>query len=156
MDWIEKAAENMKEERKQQDAYNDFIKKFEEEILPQKLGELWQMFAGIYDRIKAVLPTEVQKDFILHQDRIEIRLGDVTIKARQDKQEYLGILASVNVEFSVANAAGGPRLPFNDIRLINRENPQWVVSSSEKGKRIEFTQQQAEEIFKIAMWKYLR
>lgn len=152
MDWIQKAAEKMKEEQQQKEAYKDYKKTFEEKVLPQKLGELWQMFMGIYDRINLSLPNEVHKNFIRHEDGIEIRLGDVTIKACHDKEEYLGMLTSVDVKYSVANAAGGPKLPYDQIRLVNSDNPQWVVPSN--AKYIEFTQQEAEEIFKAAMWKY--
>ncbi|MDR4442160.1 MULTISPECIES: hypothetical protein [Bacillus cereus group] len=155
MEWLDKAANNAKEENEMTKKLKAKEKEMEEKY-PDYLMQLWSEFNNVFDEIQEKFGTELATIRIT-DNQLTIKISDVTINAIAEKQGSMGGLAPVNLTYKAKNVSGGPALPYET--LVLTLEGKWIYQERNPQQRLvskEFGKEQIIEVFKVALWKYLK
>lgn len=154
VDWLDKAANNAKDEQKRIKEAEERIQKINE-AYPDCRMQLWIEFQNVFKEIQEKFGTEVTH-IEAHENTLNIKIADVTIHAIAEQQILLGgYYASVNLSYNVSGSYATMELPYSPI-LLNGDG-KWIYLDRSKSWPVskEFGKEQIGEIFKSALQRYL-
>ncbi len=155
MEWLNRAANNAKAERESVKESEEKLRKLTE-AYPDYLMQLWMEFQNVFKEVEEKFGTELTS-IRAHEDHLVIEIADVTIDASAEQEALMGgYFAAVYVTHKVPNASGGPDLPYSKILLTNDGKWVYLDRSSNRTVNKAFGKEQITEIFKTALWTYLK
>jgi hypothetical protein len=153
VDWLDKAAENAKREQESMKKREEQLQKMKA-AFPDYCMRLWIEFDKVFKKIEEKFGKDLTS-IKAQGNHLVIKIADVTLEATAEQQELMGgYFGSVDVDYQVANASGGPELPYNTILLT--KDGRWVYRDKTSLGLVDknFGEEQIMEIFKTALWKY--
>ncbi|PEA97932.1 hypothetical protein CON66_00120 [Bacillus cereus] len=155
MEWLNKAANNAKAERESVKDSEEKLRKLKESY-QDYLMQLWMEFQDVFKEVEEKFGTELTS-IKAHANHLVIEIGDVTIDASAEQGALMGgYFAAVYVTYKVPNTSGGPHLPYSKILLTNDGKWVYLDKGSNRTLNKAFGKEQITEIFKTALWKYLK
>lgn len=157
MGWIESAAIRAREEKVEKEKAHTYSLEIHEHFL-EHYEDLWMKFSTILEEIQENFKEDcsVQKKDGT-QLVITIALVVITINAVKKNltEHYHG---EAYIEYSCSHNPGKPQLAVESLYLNPIDHPVWMYKMEQNGKEVDvpFSEIEAEDVIKTALWKYIQ
>ena len=154
MDWLDQAAANAKREVDASKSHEEALKLLEK-AYPTHRNKLWEDFGKVFIKVKEKFGSDIT-EFEGYGDNLHIKVGDVTIKAVAEQRMLMGgFFGRVSLSYGVGENQRKELPPVT--LLLTVEDPKWVFRGKQFDRtvNVEFGESEIEEVFKIALSKYI-